>query len=194
MGRLDRGRSGGGGDETAPCCDSRAGERIRPLRCARADVKPKLAGERGRFERVDFAADDDRRAIHLSDESSGVVAEHKFAKEDECLRESSAYFCGGGWGTYVFGLLLGYEMPRAVEEDIRPVPLLVDDAGELMAVAVPRCSWTPGESLDSTEGRVLEGSSVTLSATNVLWQTWITTENESLERRTMWEKNIVLTF
>lgn len=168
MGRLGRGRSGGGGDETAPCCDSRAGERIRPLRCARADVKPKLAGERGRFERVDFAADDDRRAIHLSDESSGVVAEHKFAKEDECLRELSAYLCGGGCGTYVFRLLLWYEMPGAVEEDIRPVPLLVDDAGELMAVAVPRRSWTPSESLDSTEGCVLEGSSVSLVATKVL--------------------------
>lgn len=58
-------------------------------------------------------------------------------------------------------------MPRAVEEDIRPVPLLVDDAGKLMAVAVPRCSWTPSESLDPAEGRVLEGkSSASLAATN----------------------------
>lgn len=82
----NRSRSGGCGNETAPCCNSRAGERIRPLGRAGAHEKSKLPGERGRLECIDFAADDDRRAIYFGDESSRIGAEHEFPKEDVGLR------------------------------------------------------------------------------------------------------------
>lgn len=68
----------------------------------------------------------------------------------------------------MFGLLLGYEMPSAVEEHICPVPFLVHDAGKLTAVAEPGRGWTSGEPLNPSEGRVLEGSSVLSVSTNVL--------------------------
>ena len=63
-------------------------------------------------------------------------------------------------GTYGFRSVLRHFVPCVIEERIRPVAFLVDDAGELAVVAVPRGGWDAGEALNTAKRRVLQKGSV----------------------------------
>lgn len=49
-------------------------------------------------------------------------------------------------------------MSSTSDQDERPVALLMDNTGEFTIVVEPWCRWLPRETLDTTEGGVLDYS------------------------------------
>ena len=68
---------------------------------------------------------------------------------------SSAIHVGSHKGTYAGWVVVGDEVARALDENVRPVVLLVNNPSELTIIAIPRCRRFPGKPLNSPESCVL---------------------------------------
>ena len=53
--------------------------------------------------------------------------------------------------------MVGDKVASALDEDVRPVALLVDGAADKAVVVNPRGGWAAREALDATECGVLNG-------------------------------------
>ena len=97
----------------------------------------------------------------VGDEAGGVGAENELAREDEALSRRVFNVSDrrgtrtGVWGTYALRGVVWDEVPCALDENIRPVALLMDDPGLLPVAVEPRCGWSARESLYPAESCVL---------------------------------------
>ena len=70
--------------------------------------------------------------------------------------------------TYARRGVIWYHVARAVDEDVRPVALLVYDASVLAVIVRPGRRRAASETLDAAEGSVLRSC---LLATHAVWPT-----------------------
>ena len=81
-----------------------------------------------------------------------------------------------GQGAYAGGRVECDEVAGALDEDVRPVALLVDDSSELAIIAIPMRRGFPGEPLNSAERCILGAHFNDLvSHDHMNAHTWITT-------------------